>query len=108
MARMVQPAGKVGGAKKKPVPSAKRTGSFPVPKKVKVSQSTIDTIKKQGMTAAIKKAAAGGVSKEYMEGVKRMYGAKRLAAATGAAVKKRQTPTMKTSPKKFGASGSSK
>ena len=102
MARAVQPAGKV---KKPTVPSAKRTGSFPAPKKVKVSQATIDTIKKQGMSAALKKAAAGGVSKEYMEGVKRMYGTKRLATATGAAVKKRQA----TSPKKFGggrASGS--
>jgi hypothetical protein len=81
-----------GGAKaKKPVPAAKRTGDAKPANRIRVSQATIDTIKKQGMTAALKKAGSGGVSKEYMEGVKRMYGAKRIASATGAAVNKRQT-----------------
>ena len=46
----------------------------------KVSQSTIDSIKKMGMTASIKKAASSNNS-QYVEGVKRMYGASRLAAA---------------------------
>ena len=46
----------------------------------KVSQSTIDSIKKMGMTAALKKAGSSK-NAEYIEGVKRMYGAKRLAAA---------------------------
>jgi len=55
-------------------------------KTIKVSQSQIDTIKKQGMAAALKKAAAGG-SASYVEGVKRLYGANRLAAA-----KKTATP----------------
>lgn len=70
--------------KKAAVPPARRTGDTTASKRVTVSQATIDQIKKQGMTAAIKKAAAGGVSASYMEGVKRMYGAKRLAKATAA------------------------
>jgi hypothetical protein len=46
----------------------------------KVSQSTIDSIKKMGMAASLKKAATSNNS-QYVEGVKRMYGASRLAAA---------------------------
>lgn len=49
-------------------------------KTIKVSQSQIDAIKKQGMAAALKKAAAGG-SASYVEGVKRLYTAKRLSDA---------------------------
>jgi hypothetical protein len=52
-------------------------------KKTVVSQAVIDKIKSDGMTAALKKAGAGGVGAAYMEGVKRMYGAKRVAAAVG-------------------------
>lgn len=48
----------------------------------KVSQTTIDNIKKMGMTASLKKAASSK-NPEYLEGVKRMYGAKRLSAAQG-------------------------
>ena len=48
----------------------------------KVSFSTIDNIKKMGMTAALKKAGTSS-NKEYIEGVRRMYGEKRLAAARG-------------------------
>jgi len=60
----------------------------------KVSFKTIDDIKKMGMTAALKKA---GTSKnpEYLEGIKRMYGAKRLAAAQGG-VKKAAAPMAKS------------
>jgi hypothetical protein len=52
----------------------------------KVSQATIDSIKKMGMTEALKLAGkngatAGGVAREFQEGVRRMYGAKRLATA---------------------------
>ena len=52
----------------------------------KVSQKTIDDIKRMGMTQALKLAGkngatAGGVAREFQEGVRRMYGAKRLAAA---------------------------
>jgi hypothetical protein len=59
-------------------------GAAPAPAKTKktvVSQSVIDKIKADGMSAALKKAGAGGVGAAYMEGVKRMYGAKRVAAA---------------------------
>ena len=52
----------------------------------KVSQSTINSIKKMGMTEALKLAGkngatAGGAAREFQEGVRRMYGAKRLEAA---------------------------
>ena len=52
-------------------------------KPVKVSQATIDKIKKMGMTAALKKA---GTSKnaEYIEGIRRMYGQRRLSASMAA------------------------
>lgn len=64
----------------------------------KVSQATIDSIKKMGMSAALKKAGSSK-NAEYVEGVKRMYGAKRLAAAQGAgkpAAKKAFSPAQKT------------
>ena len=52
----------------------------------RVSQSTINSIKKMGMTEALKLAGtngktSGGLAREFQEGVRRMYGAKRLAAA---------------------------
>ena len=52
----------------------------------KVSQKTIDSIKKLGMTEALKLAGkngktSGGMAREFQEGVRRMYGAKRLEAA---------------------------
>ena len=52
----------------------------------KVSQKTIDDIKRLGMTEALKLAGkngktAGGAAREFQEGVRRMYGAKRLADA---------------------------
>lgn len=82
-----------GGKPKKAaaVPPARRTGETPAKKKVTVSQATIDKIKAQGMTAAIKTAAAGGVSASYMEGVKRLYGASRLAKATAANINPKPT-----------------
>jgi hypothetical protein len=49
--------------------------------KVKVSQATIDKIKKMGMTAALKKAPSA--SPEMKEALTRMYGARRVAAAGG-------------------------
>jgi hypothetical protein len=45
---------------------------------MKVSQATIDRIKADGMTAALKKAVMGKASASYVEGVKRMYGTSRL------------------------------
>ena len=52
----------------------------------RVSQSTIDSIKKMGMTEALKLAGknnktSGGMAREFQEGVRRMYGADRLTAA---------------------------
>jgi hypothetical protein len=51
-----------------------------------VRQSTINDIKKMGMANALKLAGvngstAGGAAREFQEGVRRMYGADRLAAA---------------------------
>jgi hypothetical protein len=48
--------------------------------KQKVSQATIDKIKKMGMTKALKSASKA--SPEMKEGLRRMYGARRLAEAT--------------------------
>jgi hypothetical protein len=58
--------------------------------KVVVKQDMIDFIKNQGMAAALKRAgsisAKGGKGEaEFLEGVRRMYGASRLEAATKAA-----------------------
>lgn len=53
-------------------------GSKPKAAPLKVSQATIDRIKADGMTAALKKAVMGKASAAYIEGVKRMYGTKRL------------------------------
>jgi hypothetical protein len=51
-----------------------------------VTQATINSIKKMGMTEALKLAGknnktSGGMAREFQEGVRRMYGAKRLEAA---------------------------
>jgi len=48
---------------------------------IKVSQATIDKIKKQGMTASLK-GASGNNSPEYREALRRMYGDARVAKAT--------------------------
>ncbi len=45
-----------------------------------VKQSTIDNIKKMGMSAALKKAGSSK-NAEFVQGVKRMYGADRLKTA---------------------------
>lgn len=77
-------------------------------KSIKVSQSTIDDIKKMGMAKALKlakqnsKASQGGLVKEYQEATRRLYGEKRFAAATGK--KSTATPPKKaTTPTKPGA-----
>ena len=64
---------------------------------IKVKQDMIDFIKNQGMTAALKRAgsisAKGGKGEaEFLEGVRRMYGARRLAEATKAATPAKATP----------------
>ena len=48
---------------------------------IKVSQATIDKIKKMGMTAALKSAPKANA--EMAEGLRRMYGQRRLDAAMG-------------------------
>ena len=70
-------------AAKKPMRQVETSMSAKYKGTVKVSQGTIDSIKKMGMGAALKKAASSK-NPEYLEGIKRMYGAKRLAAAKGA------------------------
>ena len=83
-------------------------------KKVKVSQSTIDDIKKLGMDKALKmakmnaKSPQAGLVAEYQEATRRLYGDKRFSAATGASAKKpstsysptKMTPTTKAVIKK--------
>lgn len=49
-------------------------------KNIKVSQKTIDQIKKQGMSASLK---ASNSTPEYREALKRMYGEKRVAKTQG-------------------------
>lgn len=56
-----------------------------------VKQSTIDNIKKMGMTAALKKAGSSK-NAEFVQGVKRMYGADRLKAAMKASNKVAKSP----------------
>jgi hypothetical protein len=59
-----------------------------VNKNIKVSQGTIDSIKKMGMKAALEMAATNkgaeqsGAVAEIQEGVRRLYGERRFQAAT--------------------------
>jgi hypothetical protein len=69
----------------------------------KVKQDMIDFIKAQGMTKALKRAGqmqAKGTKgeTEFLEGVKRMYGANRLAAATTKAKPKSGANSMSYTP----------
>jgi hypothetical protein len=81
------------------------SGNAPTAKKVAVKQDMIDFIKAQGMTRALKRAGsmkAKGTKgeAEFLEGVKRMYGANRLAAATKAATPAKAPVLKKTAPNK--------
>lgn len=65
---------------------------------VKVSQKTIDEIKKMGMAKALKTVAGASAAskqdasaKAWVEGVKRLYGANRVAEAVKAPAKKPAT-----------------
>jgi hypothetical protein len=58
---------------------------------IKVSQATIDKIKKMGMTAALKSAPKANA--EMTEGIRRMYGQRRLTAATAKAKPAAVKPT---------------
>ena len=59
-----------------------------------VSQATIDKIKKMGMTKALAKAGKTpkGARSEFIQGVNRMYGAKRVAAARAKAAPAAKSP----------------
>lgn len=76
-------------------------------KKVVVKQATITKIKEMGMTAALKKAGKSS-NVEFVEGVKRMYGARRLSAAKGKAADSRiQKPSLRQPKTKKGGGSSS-
>ena len=55
--------------------------------KIKVSQATIDKIKKMGMTKALASAKTNKGA-EFQEGLRRMYGEKRLSKANASSVTK--------------------
>lgn len=75
MARMTG-SGQASGYRNYAAPASK-----PKAAAMKVSQATIDRIKSDGMTNALKKVAFGKASASYIEGVKRMYGTKRVTSA---------------------------
>jgi hypothetical protein len=54
----------------------------------KVSQKTIDQIKKDGMAKAIAKVKSGAATPAYKMGATRMYGSKRTTTPTASAPKK--------------------
>lgn len=78
-------AAKKAGAKKG-LPKGGGKGASGYKLYTPVKQSTIDNIKKMGMSAALKKAGSSK-NAEFVQGVKRMYGTKRLEASM-ASVKK--------------------
>lgn len=77
---------------------------------IKVSQATIDKIKKMGMTKAL--AGTGSANAEMREALTRMYGARRVAAAAAASKaaapstqRKYGTPNVTSKPKMVDAKG---
>jgi hypothetical protein len=73
---------------------------------IKVSQATIDKIKKMGMTKAL--AGTKSANPEMREALTRMYGARRVAAASAPAVSTRRkygTPNVTSKPKMVDAKG---
>ena len=72
-------AAKKAGAKKS-LPKGGGKGASGINLYTPVKQSTIDKIKGMGMSAALKKAGSSK-NAEFVQGVKRMYGADRLKAA---------------------------
>ena len=83
---------------------ASARASMPKMVKNKVSQATIDKIKSDGMTAALAKVGAGKASATYTEGVKRMYGAKRIVTAKNKAANAAKSGRS-NSPYGFGGTG---
>lgn len=81
---------------------------------VKVSQKTIDEIKKMGMAKALKTVAGASAAskqdasaKAWVEGVKRLYGANRVADAVKStpATPKKTGPMSANTPAKYSSSG---
>jgi hypothetical protein len=73
---------------------------------IKVSQATIDKIKKMGMTKAL--AGTKSANPEMREALTRMYGARRVAAASAPAVSTRRkygTPNVTSKPQMVDAKG---
>lgn len=92
-------AGFTAGKNNKPENRLSKSSATINTKKIRVKQEMIDFIKTQGMTRALKRAgeiSAKGTKgeAEFLEGVRRMYGARRLGEATKAA-----TPANFTAPK---------
>lgn len=97
-----------GGKPKKKPNFTYGSGNAPTAKKTAVKQDMIDFIKAQGMTKALKRAgqmSAKGTKgeAEFLEGVKRMYGASRLAAATAKATPAKAPVLKKSAPNKSAA-----
>ncbi len=83
---------------------ASARASMPKMTKNVVSQATINKIKSDGMTAALAKVGAGKASATYTEGVKRMYGAKRIVTAKNKAANAAKSGRS-NSPYGFGGTG---
>lgn len=79
-------------APRKPAPTKVTSSDSAASRKpyTKVSQATIDKIKTMGMTKALQSASSG--SAEFREGVKRMYGEKRIASVKQNAYGPNNTP----------------
>lgn len=87
---------------------------------IKVSQKTIDEIKKMGMTKALKTVAGATKASKmdssaaaWAEGVKRLYGSNRVSTAVKSAAPKgaRGSASVKVTPKKpagYGYAGGAK
>lgn len=67
------------------------SGKYIPNKGVKVSQLTIDSMKRMGMKKALEKANSGSADAEYIEGARRMYGSR----VTGEPMKVEKTETKK-------------
>ena len=72
-----------------------------------VKQSTINNIKSMGMTAALKKAGSSK-NAEFVQGVKRMYGVKRLEASMAKAKKSAPSKSPDAARAKYIGTGSNK
>jgi hypothetical protein len=75
--------------------------------KMTVSQATINKIKTDGMSAALKKVGAGKASASYVEGAKRMYGVARINSAKSKAGNESKSGRA-SSPYGFGGVGTPK